>query len=106
MNAYTKRGQAQIQQRDIANIVRSDWPLTGPSLAALERHRGDLAKVELDWLLKQHGSTSQAGASLVARLRQTIGAVLVRAGQRLAGVPCGGVLPEPAAAAGPLGTGG
>ena len=106
MNAYTTRGQARIQQRDIANIVRSDWPVTGPSLAALERHRGELAKVELDWLVKQHGPTSQAGASLVARFRQTIGAALIRAGQRLAGVPRGGVLPEPAVAAGPLGTGG
>jgi hypothetical protein len=66
--------------------------MAGASLAALERQRGDQAESELHWLLKQHGVTPQAHALV----RQRIGAALVRAGDRLAGVPGSGVSPEPA----------
>ncbi len=85
MNACTTRGQARIRHRDIESILRTDAFLTGPALAALERQRGWQAEAEVAGLLKQHGLTPQAGPSPVSRLRQAIGAALVRAGQRLAG---------------------
>ena len=91
MNAYTTRGQARIQQRDIAAVLRADGFLAGASLAALERQRGYQADAEVSWLLKQNGVAPHAAASLVAMLRQTIGAALVRAGERLAGGPRSGV---------------
>ena len=40
MNAYTTRGQAQIQQRDIDAVLFTDASLAAVSLAALERQRG------------------------------------------------------------------
>ena len=91
MNAYTTRGEARIQRRDIEAVMRASSYLTGSSLAALEWRRGCQAEAELAWLLKQHGVTPQAGASLVSRLRQRIGATLVHAGQRLAGAHQGDV---------------
>jgi hypothetical protein len=91
MNAYTTRGEARIQQRDIEAVLRASSYLTGGSLAALEWRRGCQAEAELSWLLKQHGVTPQIGSSLISRLRQGIGATLVTVGQRLAGVPRGGV---------------
>lgn len=91
MNAYTTRGEARIQQRDIEAVLRASSYLTGGSLAALEWRRGCQAEAELAWLLKQHGVTPQTGASLISRLRQGIGAMLVHAGHRLAGVPREGV---------------
>jgi hypothetical protein len=87
MNAYTTMGQARIQQRDITTILRTDRFMAGASLAALERQLGDQAESELNWLLKQHGVTRPAANLRILMLRQTIGATLVRAGERLAGAP-------------------
>jgi hypothetical protein len=99
MNAYTTSGQARIRHRDIENILHTDAFLTGVALAALERQREGQAEAELSRLLKQHGLTPPAGAWRVAPLRQAIGAALIRAGQRLAGSPRGGVSPDLALAA-------
>ena len=87
MNAYTTQGQARIRQRDIATILRTDAYLAGGSLEALERQREGQAVAEVTLLLKQCHDKPQAVASLVSTLQQTIGAVLVRAGLRLAGAP-------------------
>jgi pimeloyl-ACP methyl ester carboxylesterase len=91
MNAYTTRGQARIQPRDIAAVMLP-YPLAGSSLAALERQRGCQAKAEVAWLLKQNSGAPKAAASRVSLLRQTIGATLLGAGERLAGFPRGGVM--------------
>ena len=107
MNAYTTRGQARIQQRDIAAILRTEPDhMAAASLAALERQRGWQAEAEVAWLLKQHGVTPHAASSRVSMLRQTIGAVLVRAGERLAGASQSAVAPETTPVAGRLGTAG
>ena len=87
MNAYTTMGQARIQQRDIATFLGTHSYLGGASLAALERQRGWQAEAEVAWLLKQHGVVPASAASLATTLRQAIGAALVRAGERFAGVP-------------------
>ena len=100
MNPYTTMGQARIQAHDLVAVRRKDWFTAAASLAALERQRGYQAEAEVGWLLKQHGVMPNSAASLVALLRQTIGAALVRAGDRLAGVPRGGVSPETVPAAG------
>jgi len=80
--------------------------LAGAAHAGLERQRACQAEVEVAWLLKQHGVTPQASDSLVALLRQTLGAALVQVGERLAGVPQRGISAETAPAAGPLGMAG
>ena len=103
MNAYTTRGQARIQPRDIAAVMLA-YPLVGASLAALERQRGDQAESELHLLLKQHCVTRLAATPRMLMLRQTIGATLVRAGKHLAGAPQRGTLPGTAPARGMLGT--
>ena len=96
MNAYTTRGQAQIQAHDMAAIVRTATGsyLAAASLAGLERQRGWQAESEVEWLLTQSSVTPPASASRVSTLRKTIGAALVRAGDRLAGVPRSEVSPE------------
>ena len=103
MNAYTTRGQARIQPSDLSAVMRT-YPLIGAPLAALERQRGCQAEAEVNWLLKRNGVTPQVAASFLSLLRQTIGATLVRAGERLAGAPQPGTLPETARARGMLGT--
>jgi len=104
MNASTTTGQARIQQRDLATILRTATGsyLAAASLAGLERQRGWQAESEVEWLLKQNRVTPQASASRVA-LRQTIGAALVRVGECLVGAPRG-ESPEPATVAGTLET--
>jgi hypothetical protein len=104
MNAYTTMGQARIQQRDITTIVRTDRFTAGASLAAFERHRGEQAESDVRWLLKQHGVTRPAATPRILKLRQTIGATLVRAGERLAGAPHRVTVAETAPAGGMLGT--
>ena len=104
MNAYTTRGQARIQHCDIAALLQPQGILAAAQLASLEWQRGWQANAELERLLKQHGVAPRATATPVSILRQTIGAALVRAGERLAGVPRSRVLPEAAPAAGTLGT--
>ena len=106
MNAYTTRGQARIQYRDIAAILGRDSYLAGVSLQLLERQRGWQADAELERLLKQHGVTPTARSSRVAFLRQTIGAALVRTGERLAGAPRSSVSRETGPVVGTLGTAG
>ena len=106
MNVYTPHGQARIQQRDVAAILGTHSYLGGASLAALERQRGWQAEAQVGWLLKQHGVLPASAASRVALLRQAVGAVLVRAGERFAGLPRGSGLAETAPVAGTLGTAG
>ena len=103
MNPYTTMGQSRIQQRDIDAVLFTDVSLVAVSLAALERQRGYQADAEVEWLLKQHGVTPHAAASLVSLLRQTVGAALGRAGNRLAGSSRSGVSLETAPATGTLG---
>lgn len=104
MNAYTTHGQARIKQRDVENILYGDAFLAGTALAAFERQRGWQAEAEVEGLLKQHGLSPKSAALCIAPLRQAIGAALVRAGERLTGVPRSAVMPEAASATGPIGT--
>jgi hypothetical protein len=104
MNAYTTRSEARIQQSDITAILRADAFLAGASLAALERQRGWQAEAEVERLLKQCGVKSSANTSLVSMLRETIGAALVRAGERLTGSPRGDVSVESIPTGNTLGT--
>ena len=106
MNAYTTRGRARMQLHDVSAVIRADGLPAGAALATLEWHRGYQADAEVAKLLRQNDGTLQASASRVALLRQAIGTALVRAGERLAGVPRGGVLPGTAPAADTLGTAG
>jgi hypothetical protein len=106
MNAYTARTQARMHLHDVSAVLRADGLPAGATLATLEWHRGYQADAEVDRLLRQHDGTPQARASRVALLRQAIGAALVRAGERLAGVPRGGVLPGTLPAADTVGTAG
>ena len=66
MNAYTTRGQARIQPRDIAAVRRVEGLTPGASLAALERQRGCQAEVEVEWLLKHNGVTPHAHVARLA----------------------------------------
>jgi hypothetical protein len=102
MNAYTTMGQAKIQPRDFAAVLRANG-LAGAALAGLEWQRGWQADAEVEWLLKHTRVEPQVSASRILLLRQTIGAALVRTGERLAGVPRSGVAPETGPAAGTLG---
>jgi hypothetical protein len=106
MNAYTTTGQAQIQAHDLAAIMRAATGshMAAASLAALERQRGWQAETEVERLLKQHGVKQTLTASSVSVLRQMIGAVLVRAGERLAGASQSAVAPETTPVAGKLET--
>jgi hypothetical protein len=103
MNAYTTMGQARIQPRDVAAVLRAHG-LAGSSLAALEWQRGCQADAEVARLRKQNGVTPHQTTSRVALLWQTIGTALVRAGERLAGAPRSGVSRETGPTAGTLGT--
>jgi hypothetical protein len=103
MNAYSTRGEARIQPRDVSAVMRA-YPLVGASLAALEWQRGCQAEAEMDWLLKQNGVTPRVAASRVALLRQAIGAALVRAGERLTGSPRSDASVESLPAVGTLST--
>jgi hypothetical protein len=58
------------------------------------------------WRLKQHGVTPQPSMWRVATLRQSISAMLIRAGERLANVRRSGVSVDMAAAADTLTTAG
>ncbi len=105
MNAYTTRGPARIQPNDVSAAMRA-YPLVGASLTALERQRGWQAEAETTWLLKLNGVTPMVSTSRGALLRRAIGAILVRTGERLEGVPRGGVSPETVSAARTRGTAG
>lgn len=87
MNPYTTMGQTRIEHRDITNVLRTHSYMGGAAIGALERQRGGQAEAAYYSLLKQNGVEPNSGTSLVSMLRQTIGAVLVRTGQRLAGTP-------------------
>jgi hypothetical protein len=104
MNAYTTRGQARIEHRDIAAFLQPEGILAAAQLAALEGQRGYQADVEVERLLKQNGVAPQASTSFVSMLRQAMGAVLIHAGERLAGGPRSGVLGETAPVVGTLST--
>jgi hypothetical protein len=96
MNVYTPNGQATIKHREIATILSTHSYLGGASLAALERQRGWQAEAQVEWLLKQHGVLPASAASLVAVLRRTVGAALIRAGEGLAGTSIPVTIPQPA----------
>jgi hypothetical protein len=104
MNAYTTRGQARIQHRDIAAVLQAEGILAAGQLAALERQRGYQADAELERLLKQHGVAQRATATPVSILRQTIGAALVRTGERPEGAPRSSVSRETGPVVGTLGS--
>jgi hypothetical protein len=104
MNPYSAMGQTRIQQRDIADILREDGLTAAGCLAALERQRGYQGEAEVARLLKQNRVVPRATTTLVSILRQTIGAALVRAGERLAGGRRSGVSRETVSVAGTLGT--
>lgn len=104
MNAYDTKGMARIGQREVAITYCTHPYLDGASLYALERQRGWRAEAEATWLLKQHGILPASAESLVAIVRRSIGASLVRAGQRLVpSLPSGGS-PETGAVTGMHGT--
>jgi hypothetical protein len=103
MNAYTTRGQARIEHRDIAAFLQPEGILAAAQLASLEWQRGYQADAEVERLLKQNG-VAKASTSFVSMLRQTMGAVLIHAGERLAGGQRSGVSRATAPVAGTLGT--
>jgi hypothetical protein len=105
MNAYTTRSQARMHLHDVSAVLRADGLPAGAALATLEWHRGYQADAEEARLLRRHNGT-QGRAAWVTRLRERIGAVLIRVGERLAGVPGRGVSPEPVPAVGPIVTAG
>ncbi len=86
MNPYSTRTQARIQPRDITLAARTDRHSAALSLSQLERRRGWQADGEMAWLLKQHGIAPESLSSRVATVREAIGALLVRAGQRVRGI--------------------
>jgi endonuclease V-like protein UPF0215 family len=106
MNAYTTRGQARIQQRDVAAVLRVNRPAASAALVALERQRGWQADAELDCLLKQNRIESLASPSRASLVRQAIGTMLVHAGERVMGASRNGDSPEPTRVAGRLGIAG
>ena len=93
MNPYTTMGQARIRRRDVPTIIGTDGYLAADAFAALERQRAAHASAELERLLKQHSVTPPAAHAVAGRLRQRIGAALIRAG---AG-PVGNPIPDTAA---------
>jgi hypothetical protein len=104
MNPYSARGQAKIQIRDINSVLHSGSFQAAAALAALEQRRAWQAEAELECLLQAHGFTPQPDPTRLAALRQALGAALIRAGERLAGVPACAVPPEVASTASTLGT--
>lgn len=104
MNPYTTMTRARIQQRDIDACLDMNSYLAGASIAALERRRGWQAEAEVNQLMKEHGVTPRTAASLVSMMRQAIGKALVRAGERLSGVPESGAAPGMGSEAGTLQT--
>src|SRR5687768_6783604 len=104
MNAYTTRGEARIQQRDLSIALRANGLTPGASIAALEKQRGWQAEAEMERLLKHHGVKASASTSLVSLLRTATGAALVRVGERLAGSPRSDASGESVPTAGTLGT--
>jgi hypothetical protein len=107
MNAYTTRGQARVQQRDLATILQTNTGsyMAAVSLAGLERQRSWQAESEVEWQLTQNGGTPQAHTPVVVLLRQRIGAVLVRASGYLPGAARGDdrLVTNPAGTPGPAG---
>jgi hypothetical protein len=97
-------GQSSIQQHDIVDVVRAHGFLAPAYLAALGRQREWQDETEMAWLIQQNAVMPDAAGSRVAMLRQTIGAAMIRAGERLAGAPRSGVSRETATVAGTLGT--
>lgn len=102
MNPYTTRTRARIQPGDMARALLTDPSTATLSLAALERIRTYQAETEVDWLLKEHGAQQESVPSRVTLLRQTIGAALVRTGQRLACTSGAGTPPASAPVSGRL----
>ena len=87
MNAYATRGEARIPPRDLSAALRMQGLNPGSTLAALEKQRGWQAEAEVERLIKQYGVKPSPSTSLVSLIRQTIGAALIRVGERLAGPP-------------------
>lgn len=93
MNPYTTRTSAQIQPHDMAKTLLADPFTAAAALATLERTRSYQAEAEVAQLLKQHGVQPYSALVWVAVVRRTLGAALVRGGQRLAATPARGASP-------------
>jgi hypothetical protein len=91
MNAYATTDQARIQLHNTAAIHRANRFMVGTSPVALDRQPGWQAEAEVARMLTQHGVAPHASNRPVPLLRRWIGAVLVRAGDRLL---TGGLLME------------
>ena len=102
MNGYTTRGQFRIQPREVEAILYTDAFVAERGMTELERQRGVLAEAEVNRLLKDKGRKALGRASPITMLRWTLGAVLVRVGERLMGVPRIGISPDSAIAPGAL----
>ena len=88
----------------MANALFSDAFIATTKLNGLERQRGWQAEAEVDRLLKQHRIPPRTVASRIAMVRQTLGAALIRTGQRLGGVSGSAVSHETIPVAGTLET--
>ena len=106
MNPYTTTTQARIQPRDMARALLTDPSTAAISLAMLERQRSFQAEAEVAWLLKEHDVQPASAAAWLVLVRQTIGAALIHAGQRIEGLSPGGARTETAPAAGTFRTAG
>ena len=104
MNPYTTPTRVRIQPHEVANAVFSDAFIATTKLPGLERQRGWQAEAEVDRLLKHHGVKPHTAASLIATVRQMLGAALIRTGQRLGGVSGSAVSQETIPVAGTLET--
>jgi hypothetical protein len=102
MNPYTSRTQARIQPHDMTRALFTDPFTAASALAALERTRAYQAEAEMDRLLKQHSVRPRSAGSVVATMRQTLGAALIRAGQRFSGTAATCTPPAPAPVSGRL----
>jgi len=91
MNAYATTDPARIQLPDTTAVHRANRFMLGTSPVALERPRGWQAEAAVARLLQQHGEMPHTSTLRRSRLRQRIGAALVRAGDRLL---TGGLLME------------
>jgi hypothetical protein len=90
MHPHTTTPRARIQPRDVSRALLADRSTAALSLVSLERIRGYQTEAEVARLLRHNGAPPASAALPVAMLRQKLGAALVRAGHRVAGLPSTG----------------
>lgn len=78
-------GRPHVRKDDLMRLIGDNRYLTGPYLAARERHVDVAVEVERAQLLKAAGITGKSGLSFIGRLRRSIGGSLVRLGTQLQG---------------------